>query len=201
MIQITDVVKKLIIVNVALFFITEYIFTPGGRALMLHGPGTGGFMPVQIVTHMFMHGGTQHLIFNMITLFFFGPRVESTWGPKKFFLFYIICGLGSLAGYMGYEYFINGNTSYYLLGASGAINGVLMAFALMYPNDRISLIFPPISGKAIYFVLGFLAIDIFAGISGARTGIAHFAHVGGAMIGFCLVMFWKSKKQLFDKWD
>ena len=119
-----------------------------------------------------------------MTLYFFGPRVEHIWGPKKFLFFYLICGLGA-----DLLHLITGGGP--ALGASGAISGVLLAFAYMYPNAKVMLLIPPIPLKAKYLVLGLLVFDLYLGITNSRTGIAHFAHIGGAVMGVILICLFK----------
>ncbi len=197
--QGTDIVKKLLITNVAIFFLYQMI---GSRfqmnPLYFYGPKTGLFMPYQIITHMFMHGGPQHLIFNMLGLYFFGPRVEQVWGAKKFLAYYLLCGLGSLALYFVVQEYILHDYIYALVGASGALYGVFLAFAFMYPKERVMLIFPPVEMSAATMVGLFILMDLVLGISGAQTGIGHFAHIGGALIGVLILIYWKSKKQLYS---
>ena len=198
--QITDIVKKLLIANVAIYFIYQMIGSMRFdlNPLYFYGPKTGLFSPYQIITHMFMHGNTQHLIFNMLGLYFFGPRVEQVWGEKKFLGYYLICGLGSLGLYYLVQEYIFHDYVYSLVGASGAIYGIFVAFAFMYPKERVMLIFPPIEMSAAVMVGLFMMSDLILGISGAQTGIGHFAHLGGALIGIAMLFYWKSNKQLYS---
>jgi len=134
---------------------------------------------------MFNHGNLTHLFFNMMALYFFGPNVERVWGPKKFLFFYLLCGLGSILLHV----VLGGGGR--VVGASGAISGVLLAFAYLYPNAKVMLLIPPIPMKAKFLVVGLLVIDLYLGITGARTGIAHFAHIGGALMGAGLIFFFR----------
>ncbi len=196
----TDIVKKLLIANIALYILYQmfgaqrYQLNP----LYFYGPQTGLFSPYQIVTHMFMHGNTQHLIFNMLGLFFFGPRVEQVWGSKKFLGYYLLCGLGSLGLFFLVQEYIFDDHIYALVGASGAIYGVFLAFAFLFPKERVMLIFPPIEMSAAVMVGLFIVTDLVMGISGVQTGIGHFAHIGGALIGAATLLYWKSSKQLYS---
>ncbi|MEM6963275.1 MAG: rhomboid family intramembrane serine protease [Bacteroidota bacterium] len=197
MMRMTDVVKNLIILNVLLYVATTFIFPHLRDILIFHYPTMDGFMPLQIITHMFMHGQdyggspmSMHLIFNMIGLYFFGPPLEALWGPKKFLFYYLFAGFGALAlhlimTYIGFLYPSR------MLGASGAVFGLLAGFAYQYPNQQITLLFPPIPMKAKYFVLIFGALELFLGLGGANDGIAHFAHLGGAIFGFLLLLYWE----------
>ena len=206
----TGVVRHLIILN-ALMFIGSYAllgseawnpvdheYTNLGRLILaVYIPGSEHFRPFQVVTHMFMHGDLGHLAFNMLSLYFFGPMVEMVWGHKRFLFYYLFCGLGAFALHMGVQWWElekagirpqdwNGA----MLGASGAIFGVYVAFAYLFPNQVISLLFPPVSLKAKYFVLIMAVLELFYGVRGASSGVAHFAHLGGALFGFAIIMYW-----------
>ena len=184
--RLTDVVKNIIIINVIVYIGVK--ITPV-RSLeqyfVLYPPGSGFFKPVQVFTHMFMHGSNFHIFFNMLALYFIGPAVEALWGARKFLFYYLFCGLGALVTHLVL------GTNAPVVGASGAIYGILVAFAYHFPNTQLMLIFPPIPIKAKYFVLILVAIDLFSGYSGASTGIAHFAHIGGALFGILLLQYWK----------
>jgi membrane associated rhomboid family serine protease len=218
----TPIVLNLIIIN-ALVYFAQVAF--GGSAPLnevndlfaLHHYKSDLFRPYQIVTHMFMHGGIFHLLFNMFALWMFGSNVERVWGPKRFLIFYLICGLGSAFAQMGSYVFdfwsidhaqIGADLSnqYQIamrigctVGASGAIMGVLAAFGYLFPNTEL-IIFPiPIPIKAKWAIMGIIALDVFGGVSKVPgDNIAHFAHVGGALIGLLLVIFWnKTNKKTF----
>ncbi|MBK8966565.1 MAG: rhomboid family intramembrane serine protease [Saprospiraceae bacterium] len=207
---LTGVVRHLLILNV-LMFIGSYallgneswnqqtgeVINLGRLVLAAYMPGSEHFQPFQIVTHMFMHGDLGHLAFNMLSLYFFGPMVEMAFGSKRFLFYYLFCGLGAFALHIGVQWWeleaagfdprsFNGA----MLGASGAIFGIYVAFAYLYPNQIISLLIPPVSLKAKYFVLIMAGIELFYGFRGHSTGIAHFAHIGGAVFGFGLLMYW-----------
>jgi membrane associated rhomboid family serine protease len=206
----TGIVRHLIILNVLMFVGTYVILGSeswsagagdynrlGRLVLAAYMPGSEHWQPFQVFTHMFMHGDLGHLAFNMLSLYFFGPMVEMVWGHKRFLLYYMTCGLGAFALHMGIQWWElqqmgidptgwNGA----MLGASGAIFGIYVAFAYLFPNQVISLLFPPISLKAKYFVLILALMELFYGIRGVSTGIAHFAHLGGAIFGFGLILYW-----------
>jgi membrane associated rhomboid family serine protease len=206
----TGVVRHLIIINVLMFIGTYAImrpevYDPSGEDYAVLGrlylagfmPGSPHFRPFQIATHMFMHGNLGHLFFNMLSLYFFGPMVEMVWGHKRFLFYYLICGLGAYALHMGVQWWelermgVDPTTwNGAMLGASGAIFGILVAFAYLFPNQVISLIFPPISLKAKYFVPIMAVLELVYGVGGVSTNIAHFAHLGGALFGFVLIMYW-----------
>ena len=174
----------------------------------------------QPVTHMFMHGGFWHLFFNMYTLYIFGSVLERVWGPKKFLIFYFVTGLGAAAIHTGVEWIqmqgwlaqaAEGSKSALMashslkmtptVGASGAIYGVLMGYAMLYPDSILTLIFPPISLKAKWFVLIFAAIELLTGVTGTGGGIAHFAHLGGLIFGYILIRVWKKRGCLYSRYD
>lgn len=192
--RVTDVVKNLMIINVIIFFAVKYLIPYPGidRFFMLVTPGMEflnddiiyKFEPVQIVTHMFMHGDEKHLLFNMLGLYFLGPWVESALGPKRFLILYLACGF---VASMAQVFFTQG----IIVGASGAVYGVLAAFATMFPNMELMLLFPPIPIKAKYMAIGLIAIGLYSGFSGMQAGIGHFAHVGGAIFGFLMIKYWK----------
>lgn len=192
--RITEVVKNIIIINIIVYFGVNYLIPIPGldRFFTLVSPGQTyniegiiyQFEPVQIITHMFMHGRVMHLLFNMLGLYFLGPWVEASLGPKRFFILYMSCGLFASIAQM---YFSGGM----MVGASGATYGVLAAFATMFPNVKLMLLFPPIPIKAKYMALGLIVLGLYYGFSGTQQGIGHFAHIGGAILGFLMVRFWK----------
>lgn len=174
----------------------------------------------QPLTHMFMHGGFWHLFFNMYTLYIFGSVLERVWGTRKFLIFYFVTGLGAAFVHTGVEWLqmqhwiglaadgsaaaqasIHALKMTPTVGASGAIYGVLMGYAMLYPDSVLTLIFPPISLKAKWFVLIFAAIELLTGVTGTGGGIAHFAHLGGLIFGFILIMFWKKRRTLYSRYD
>src|SRR2546423_8383082 len=170
-----------------------------------------GFHPYQVFTHMFSHSPSLiiHIIFNMLMLWVFGRILENVWGPKRFLFFYLACGVGAAALHLGVQYFraeqlwqaiqsndlagvhkYNGALAS-ALGASGAIMGIMAAFAYLFPNTPLILIPFPFPIKAKWMVLGYVAIDLFGGVSSVSgDNIAHFAHLGGAITGFIIVFIW-----------
>ena len=190
----TPVVMNLIIINSLVFFIqimfdgTDEKIT---RLIALFPFGTEYFKPYQLVTHMFAHGGFFHLLFNMFVLWMFGSMLERVWGPKRFFIFYFACGLAAGVAHLLLEFSP-------AVGASGAIMGLFAAFAYLFPNTEL-IIFPiPVPIKAKYAVAIMAAIDLFGGVYPAGSNIAHFAHLGGLVMGFILVLIWnKANKKTF----
>lgn len=201
MLQITGVVKQLLLINVFMFIVTKYILPEQYfYALAIYYPASPFFYPWQIVTHMFMHGGFGHLFFNMFGLYMFGTALENYFGPKRFLTFYLLSGLGALAIYMGVLHWeassmsadeYRGLLGTPMLGASGAIFGLLAGFGMTFPNTMIMLLIPPIPMKAKYFVIIFAALELYLGLSRSDPGVANFAHVGGAIFGALIILYWR----------
>ncbi|OIN57892.1 rhomboid family intramembrane serine protease [Arsenicibacter rosenii] len=258
MISLSPVVRVILILNVLAFLVT-------GSAVInqfgLHSVLSDDFRPVQLLTHMFLHGGLGHIFSNMIGLLVFGPMLEGVWGSRRFVFFYLFTGLGAAALYLGVNYyemshlleavdayrsaptpenfmsfitdhagssydriepFLNSfeanprdprfiqeslgfvNTYWLaqvnepMVGASGAIFGVIMAFGLLFPNTELILLFPPIPVKAKYMVLFYGAYEIYSGVYRAQAdNVAHFAHIGGMLFAFILVKYWGSQRKKF----
>ena len=200
---ISDVVKNLMILNIIAYIATHMTGDFGEEWLLrlsVYYPGSDYFRPYQIVTYMFMHGGFTHIFFNMFALYMFGTPVEMSWGPKKFLFFYLFTGLGALVLQFIVQYVEISQQSVSMeamnipmLGASGAVFGILAAYGMQFPNSIIQLIIPPVRMKAKYFVLIYAALEIFLGMRNFMPGVAHFAHVGGALFGFLLIMYWRSR--------
>ena len=248
--NITPVVKQLLILNIIFFIGTELVGDAAFNMLALFYPEHPAFQYWQIISHMFMHGGVFHLAFNMFALYSFGSALEHYWGGSKFLFFYISCGLGSALLHTGVNYFVFEDAMSTLeasgisraeilnvmaegkysvawteilsasqfqsfisafnapaVGASGAIYGLLVAFAFMFPNAELALLFIPVPIKAKFFVPGILLIDLFLGIKGdsifgaGGTGVAHFAHIGGAAIGFLMMWYWKKNEFNKNRWN
>lgn len=191
--KIPPVVLNLIIIN-AIVFVAQLVFdsTLGlTNILALYPYNSGLFKPYQLVTHMFAHGGFLHILFNMYALWIFGSVLERIWGPKRFLIFYLVCGLAAGLTQM---FFV---TNAPAIGASGAIMGLLAAFAYTFPNTEFFIIPFPFPIKAKYMAAIFAAFDIFGGFAGTDN-VAHFAHLGGLVMGLILVIIWsKTNKKTF----
>jgi len=247
MMRITNTVKHLLIINVLMFVGTMAIGNGElfYRLFAMYFPKNDLFQSWQIITHMFMHGGITHLLFNMLALWMFGTAVEGFLGSKKFLFLYISAGLGAVLFQLGYHYFkfssgmdlllsagidqtqildtlnqgkyntgwgsilnqaqlqsfiASFNSS--MVGASGCIMGVLVAFGMMNPNAKLMLIFLPIPIKAKYFIPGIIILDIISALTGqsffSPSNTAYMAHIGGALTGFIIMYFWK--KDQFNKY-
>ena len=212
------VTKNLIIINILLFFGGIVAAKYGinlDQYLGLHFFLADDFNLAQLFTYMFMHGGFTHIFFNMFALFMFGRILEQVWGPRRFLFYYIVCGVGAgliqeLVQYIHYSMELSAYDSVniggmimpmaqYLnlmitVGAYGAIYAILLAFGMLFPNQSL-FIFPlPMPIKAKYFVIGYAALELFLGISNnASDNVAHFAHLGGMLFGFILIMYWRKK--------
>lgn len=211
------VVKNLLIIN-GIFFLATIAMDMVwhidlAQYLGLHYIGASDFRPYQFVTYMFMHGSFAHLFFNMFALWMFGNAIENAWGPKRFLIFYFVCGIGAgltqeLVQYIQFsdihnfqnvnlggrivpvEDYLNMLTT---VGASGAVYGILLAFGMMWPNSMIYLYFLiPIKTK--WFVLIYGLLELFTGFS-SIDNVAHFAHVGGMVFGLLLILYWKNKEK------
>jgi membrane associated rhomboid family serine protease len=214
--NISPVVKNLIIINIIIFaganLLLGHEMTRNGFALdgiinswlAVHYPESEFFQPIQLLSYMFMHGSVTHILFNMLGLFMFGPPIEYIWGAKRFLFYYFFTGFGALVLDFAVKYYQIYHTNIStedvmdlvnspMVGASGAIFGLLAAYGYMFPNNIITPLIPPIPMKAKYFVFVYAALEIYLGISNMAQGtsnIAHFAHVGGALFGFLLMTYW-----------
>ena len=193
------VVKNLIIINV-LVWVAQLIYDKQWGLTVKLGLwpiDTPYFEPYQIATHMFAHasydaGGNVmffHILFNMFGLYMFGRILENVWGPKRFLLFYLACGVGAAAAHLIMQYVMGGFS--FAVGASGAVMGVFVAFGYLFPNTQLMIIPIPVPIKAKWLVIVYILLDLFGGFGNVTgSNIAHFAHLGGALTGFLLVLFW-----------
>jgi len=215
-------VKNIIIVNIVMLVVTMLNRPLMYEKFALWFPASPFFEWWQSVTHMFMHSGFFHLFFNMYALYVFGSVLERVWGPKKFLLFYFVTGLGAALVHTGVQWIEYQSAMDMLqsalqpaesdimavrniifvptVGASGAVYGVLLGFAMLYPDTILRLWFPPIALKAKWLVIIFGAIEIVLGITSTGAGIAHFAHLGGLIFGFILLMYWKKTRNLYGSY-
>lgn len=190
------VVKNLLIINVLIYAamavlpvrsqVLEYC------ALSL---GTPFFHTYQFVTYMFLHANLEHLFFNMFALWMFGRTLEYELGQRRFLTYYMVCGIGAaLIQYVTAIVF--GELPLVLVGASGAVMGLLLAFGVLHPNATIMLLIPPIPIRAKWFVVGYAVLELFLGWRGVGN-VAHFAHVGGMLWGFLLLHWWKRNGKIY----
>ncbi|NUS60648.1 MAG: rhomboid family intramembrane serine protease [Lysobacter sp.] len=162
-----------------------------------YNPAATPFMPWQLVTYAFLHDPSNffHLLFNMLALVMFGSPLEYTWGSKRFAAYYFTCVIGAALCQLavGWWAMSQGNPAGPTLGASGGVFGVLLAYGMLFPNQRVMLLFPPIPMKARTLVIGYGVIELLLGISGAQPGVAHFAHLGGMLFGWLLIRYWRGQ--------
>lgn len=188
--MMTKAVKYLLIINIVAFLVCMVI--PLDDICGLYYIFNHNFRLFQLVTYMFMHGGFTHLFFNMFALWMFGRIIEQTWGTRRFLIYYFICGIGAAlvqeAGQL-----VGVIPAYAMtVGASGAIYGILLAFGMLYPNEKMFIIPIPFPIKAKYFVMGYAVIEIVEGLM-MKDGVAHFAHLGGMLFGLVYILWWKNK--------
>ena len=220
MFRIPKITKNLLIINVLMFFAT-WVFARQGVDLNnlfgLHFFLASDFSLYQLFTYMFMHANFTHILFNMFSLWMFGCVVENVWGPKKFLFYYLACGVGAgliqLLAQFG-EFYVMATDQipgfgfgdvmtvarnsqavlnlWTTVGASGAIYGILLAFGMLFPEQRM-FIFPlPVPIKAKWFVCIFVAIELLSALGTSGSSVAHFAHLGGALFGYIMIRYWRN---------
>lgn len=249
--RLTETVKSLLIINILFFFGTQFIGDFAYQYFALWFPEHPNFEYWQIISHIFMHGGFSHILFNMFALFIFGSVLEQYLGQNRFIFLYLTAGLGAaglqiLFSYLNYNEAVNtyidagysiseikeviaytervGNkiqissdiprstteqlvSSYItpMVGASGAIFGVLAAFAVVYPNMPLFIIFIPIPIKAKYLIGGYFLLNVYSALSGntilGPSNTAYWAHIGGAVIGFITMWYWKKNEMNNNRWN
>ena len=203
----TPVVKQLLIINVIVFGLSQ-VMSQNYQYLSLFYFESEYFRFWQPLTHMFMHGNLMHILFNMFALVSFGSALEHFWGGKRFLIFYIACGLGAAILHTAINYYNihyipgkEGLINVPAVGASGAIYGLLVAFAMMFPMAELMMMFIPVPIKAKYFVPMLVLLDLYSGVFSGGGNIAHFAHVGGAVTGFVLMYLWKNSRYNHTRWN
>ena len=233
--NITETIKHLIILNVILFVVPQFLNLDLTNILALHFPQNEHFGFWQYLTSTFMHGSFGHILFNMYGLYAFGTPLEQIWGKKKFLFFYFSTGIGASIIYTLVNYYqfndafeklielgatkmeimklmnptliyndeilqtVNALYNTSALGASGAVYGVLVAFGLYFKEAKLAMIFFPIPIAAKYFIPILLLGDLFFGMTRYSVGnIAHFAHIGGALVGFIIAWYWKKNQFKFS---
>ncbi len=203
--NLPPVTKHLIIINIILFVATmaNENFMIGTFAMFY--PASQFFRFWQPLTYMFMHGSFMHIFFNMYSLLLFGSVIERNLGTKKYVLFYFASGFGAMLLHLLTIHLFGGpmeKAVVPMLGASGAIYGLFIGYAMLNPDTVLTLIFPPISLKAKWMMLIFVGIEILVGVFDTSDGVAHFAHLGGALVGFLLMYFWKKTGRIWlrDEW-
>ena len=186
----------LILANVAVFFFQQlapgligpFALWPLGAAQV----GGVGFAPWQLVSYAFLHGGLMHLAFNMFALYMFGGAIEQVFGTRRYLTYYLVCAVSAALTQLVFAAVTGG--IYPVVGASGAVFGLLLAYAMYFPNNRVMLIFPPIPMQARTFVFVYAALELFLGVSGTQQGVAHFAHLGGMIGGYIMLRWWSGRR-------
>lgn len=191
MFSLPPVTQALIVINVLVFFAETVLGGQFVSSLALWPPGPQ-FLPWQVLTYAFVHGGLQHLLFNMFGVYMFGRDLERVWGPRRYLTYYLACALSAAVAQLGVTSL---SGAYYpTVGASGAIFGLLVAYAMVFPYRTIVLLIPPIPMRAPVFVTVYGALELVLGVTGTQEGVAHFAHLGGLAGGFLLMSFWKARR-------
>lgn len=218
--NIPVVTKNLLLVNIIAFVATWILQLRGldlNDLLGLHFFMAADFQVWQLLTYMFLHSGFTHILFNMFALWMFGVVIENVWGPKKFLFYYISCGVGAgimqeIAQFFSFYFTISAQdptigfgelfaighqlstqlNGWTTIGASGAVYAILLAFGMIFPNERI-FIFPlPIPIKAKWFMMFYVAIDLFSAMSSSGDNVAHMAHLGGMLFGYLMIRYWNN---------
>lgn len=187
------VTRLLLIANVVVFLLQQFVDLD---ALMLwplaspeFPPYTHAFHVWQLVTYGFLHGSFAHIAFNMLSLYMFGAVIEKLLGEKRFWIYWFVCVLGAALAQLATTALMDGRAP--TVGASGGVFGLLLAYGLAFPRNRVMLLFPPIPMPAWALVTLYGAMELYLGATGSRDGVAHFAHLGGAAAGFLLIVYWK----------
>lgn len=230
MFRMPPITKNLLIINILMYMATGLLRDKGidlTEWLGLHFFKSDSFMVYQLFTYMFMHASFEHIFFNMLAFWMFGRILEQAWGPKKYLIYYLVCGVGAglcqeFVQYIDYvrqgldNYTVIGDGIHnmtmkqYLslwttVGASGAVYGILLGFGMTYPNERILLLIPPMPIRAKYLVIAYAVIELLSGLASSGGNIAHFAHLGGMLFGLGLILYWRHRAGIdshgFNTWS
>jgi membrane associated rhomboid family serine protease len=193
---LTPTVRNILLTCIGVFLLEMWL---GDRLVVVFGlwpPNsyTPHFQPWQLVSYAFLHGGYMHLFFNMFALYMFGPEVERLMGSRRFFTYYIVCVIGAAVAQLAVLRLV-GNPPVPTVGASGGIFGLLLAFGLAFPRRKLMLLFPPIPMPAWLFVTLYGLLELYLGVSGHDSSVAHFAHLGGMVVGFALILYWRAQQR------
>ncbi|MEO0425378.1 MAG: rhomboid family intramembrane serine protease [Pseudomonadota bacterium] len=187
------VTQALLFANIGVFALEYLLGLPlGAFALWPLGDPGGRFLPWQMVTYSFLHGGELHLFVNMMALIVFGDPLERTFGSRRYFYFYIACVFTAALTHLIVTPLM-GLPALPTVGASGGVFGLLLAFGMLYPRQRVMLLIPPIPMEARWLVLIYGAIELLFGVTGKMAGVAHFAHLGGMLGGFLMIQYYRSQ--------
>ena len=188
---IPPITQALLMINTIAFFLDYLMGGILSRYLALWPLASGAFLPFQVATYAFMHGGFGHLFFNMIGLWTFGAELERLWGPQRFMRFYAASVLSAAAVQLIVTWLLN--SPYPTVGASGGLFGLLLAFGMLFPHRTVMLLIPPIPLKAKTLVMVYGGLELFLGVTGTQEGVAHFAHLGGMIGGFLMIRYWRGQ--------
>ncbi len=199
--RMTPMVRGILITNVVVFVLSAFIFPQLNMYLALYPFSTEYFKPFQLFTYMFAHANVMHILFNMIGLMVFGSLLEQFWGSNKFLIFYIVTGIGAALVYGGFNYFDilgSGERISTMVGASGAVYGLLMAVAMLFPNTQVMLLFPPIPIKMKWLAIILGAMAVYSSFSqDPGDNVAHLAHLGGMVFAFVLLKIFQNNRNSF----
>jgi len=159
--------------------------------------GQVGFAPWQLVTYAFLHGGLFHLGFNMLALYMFGGAIERVFGERRYLVYYVVCVISAAITQLVFAAVSGG--IYPTVGASGGVFGLLLAYAIYFPNNRVMLLIPPIPLPARVFVVLYAALELYLGVTGTQEGVAHFAHLGGMVGGYAMLRLWRGRAAPFRR--
>jgi membrane associated rhomboid family serine protease len=191
--------RSLLLVNVAIYAL-QYL--GGGDTLFAYfalwpigaaPAGAPGFEVWQLITYGFLHGGVVHLLFNMLALGMFGADVERVWGRDRFLTYYFVCVLSAGLTQVAVAYWMGSETP--TIGASGGVFGVLLAFGMLFPHRRILLLIPPVPMPAWLLVVVYGALELYLGVTGLESNVAHFAHLGGMLGGYLLIRYGRARRR------
>lgn len=189
MFSLPPVTQALIVIN-ALVFLADAVLGSSITSSLALWPLGPQFMPWQVLTYAFVHAGLPHLLFNMFGVYMFGSDLERVWGPRRYLSYYLTCALSAATAQLVVASLTG---AYYpTVGASGAVFGLLLAYAMVFPKRTIMPLFPPIPMRAPVFVAVYGVLELVLGVTGTQAGVAHFAHLGGLAGGFLLMRFWKA---------
>lgn len=191
--SIPPATRALILINVGVFLLQQVAGQQIGELFALWPLGSPEFRPWQLVTYAFLHGSVAHIFFNMFALFMFGRALELYWGARRLVIFYMVCVLTAALTQLVAQHGAGVNEE--VIGASGGIFGILLAFAWYFPRQRIILLFPPIPMPAWLFVTLYGLLELFFGVTGTQAGVAHFAHLGGMAGGALCILYWRMRRR------
>ena len=209
--DLPPVTRNLLIANIVVYLLQQFFgevflqyfalwpWGPDQVYQTAQGLASIGFRPWQLVTYAFMHAGLPHIAFNMFALFMFGGTIERTFGARNFIVYYFVCAIVAAIAQLLVLHYFSPEKFFPTLGASGAIFGLLLAFGMLYPHEKMMLIFLPVPIPAWIFVIGYAAVELVLGVTGTQAGVAHFAHLGGMVGGIVLIQYWRGRLPIKPK--